>query len=210
MDENEVMQNDQNVSTNDTNSISANSEDISEYSIVLEEQTQYPYSAVNRTSFDRSVSSYDINSELFVINVYLGSELEPSYVFPVPNEYIDDIQVKNNMVYNLGDSTIRLASYYDVGTMYYEVLEIPVYGSEEYFNCLSESSAYSSLNSNPQPYNVYVGVVDDNKQLSLIDHVFEDPRFEISGSSMIGWSLNTIFLFLIFIVLLVKTIFRKG
>lgn len=212
MEEQEVITNDTNfedVSTDVTNEISTNSE--------TTPQVVNP-DAVDFDAYRASYTRYSLDKELYTINLYASEEAElnnsPYYTFSVPREYADSITVINGMIYNFGDRTIRLSSGCDYAAstgadyQYYVTLEIPVYNSPEYHACLSEAGNYSEMNSSPYPCNLYLTTNQDG--LLYEQEISLQGYFKAMNSPMVSWSPETIFIFIILILLIGKTVFRKG
>ena len=209
MEENEVIQNDsnvENVSTNDTNETNAVQETASQ--IVNPDSVDF-------SAYRASVSRYFIDKELYTISLYLDGDI-PLYTFAIPHEYSSCVTVIDGMIYNFGKEPIKLSSNFIKGFLdgntshYYVTLELPVYGSPEYYACLSESSAYSELNESPVPYNLYVTFDYEGKLITSEYSVDTGSYFKSENSSMVSWSLETIFVFIILILMIGKTVFRKG
>ena len=210
MNENEVIQNDdviENVSTNDTNEVST---------VQTETQTIINPDANNFAHYRTSVSRYFVDSELFTISVFSPTSEIPLYTFAIPYEYSSNIRVIDGMIYNFGTDTIKLSSNLIKGfldgneTQYYVTLELPVYKSPEFYACLAESGSYSVTNENPVPYNLFVTFNYEDKLITSEYSIDTQMYFKEDNSPMVGWSLDTIFTFIILILLIGKTVFRKG
>lgn len=215
--DNEVINNDSTTETEPVDVLNKTSQ-ITESANTNEESTDTKISLIDRDTFDSAVSDYFIDQELYSIKMIwtYGAKSE-EWEFVVPKEHCEDIRVIDGMIYNLGSETIRLSSTktktdWSATDAYYYIIEVPVYGSEEYYKCLSESYETNHNGSYPQPYNFYHITNVDGYLESYEMSVFESNRirFETSGTPMLAWSLETIFLFIILILLIGRSVFRKG
>lgn len=180
------------------------------YSFTFEESSIYPYEGLDYLSYENAVQkhSLDLNS-MYKINVQSGDSPDPIFTICVPNDRVMDIVVVDGMIYNFGDSPLRVAGmpYNDPNT-YYFVLDIPVYGSEEYYKSLSDVHI-GDLNEYAIPFDVYRASYADG-EIQLSECVIYNPSFIYSSSPMAAWPVDTIFLFIILIILVCKSVFRKG
>ena len=185
-------------------------ETIAEDVSVLSEQVEYTDSMVGEDYFHSVVSELSIDDQIYCIVVTESSGLQ--FTFPIPNEYASSIFVIDGQIYNLGSETIKLCTNLPDDDYYYRVLELPVYKSEEDYKNISISYKGQKWGEVGVPYRMY-GITsldqDHRDQIITESIIFENPTYEVVGSQMNAWSLDTIFVFIIMVLLIFRTVFRK-
>lgn len=177
----------------------------------ISDQVEYLDVMVGSDYFDDAISNLSINDHLYCIVVTDDSGLR--FTFPVPNAYVSSLFVIDGQLYNLGKEKITLCTNLSADDYYYRILEIPVYGSEEYYENISMEYQGQMWGDAVAPYRMYgVTPLDQDHRDQIITEaiMFENPTYEIVGSTMNAWSLESIFLFIILVILVGRSVFRKG
>lgn len=180
------------------------------YGISLTSEFETGYSDISEhvdiDTFRNAVSQFNINE-----NSYIISKPSTGDEFVVPFEHIEHIKVIDGMIYNFSSETIQLATRTDdkdPDDMYYYVIEIPPYGTHEYFDHMIESGNY--CNGIVVPYKQYRMQLMGEKFYKSQEYIISNEEFVVTNSPMFIWDTSTILLFILTIILVCKTVFRKG
>lgn len=179
---------------NEDESVLTETSQIEQISVEDQQKSIIP---IDYNSYSGIVLDNNVNSELYTISLVEddGDILE---TYSVPTDISKYISVIDGQIYNFSSSTVQLTAFTDYG-FYYRMLEIPPYGSEEYYKLIAETSI---------PYRMECAI-DDGEYLTSVPSWSYGCHFE-SNSQLYAWDLTTIFLFIIMIILIVKNLFRKG